>query len=91
MAKLEHRKTFWVHVILFDGAFSRWYQLPKDLQRAMWESVRDSPHSWQKILYSNLINVPISPYDEQGHAQITTGIIDQVQIRRYHTNNPEKN
>lgn len=90
MSKREHRKTFWVHVILFDGNSSRWYQLPKDLQRAMWASVKQHPHSWQKILYSNLINIPISGYDEHGHAQITTGVIDQVQIRRYHMSSPEK-
>ena len=78
---LKPTRFFWVLVDLPDG--KHWYQLPKDLQRAMRQHKRAHPRQWWNILCGCYINVPVERYHHH-EASLTAGKILRVTLRKKH-------
>lgn len=72
-------QKFWVCVKLPTGE-KRWYQLPKDLQIAMWQHYFTHPNNWNSVLLGAFINVPLRKY-YKGHTELTCGEILTIKIR----------
>ena len=71
VAKATKKRTYyWVQVRLANGK-KKWFQLPKDLQKAMHTSTFELN---KKRLVGALINVPISKYKKNGKVKIDCGI-----------------
>lgn len=87
VAKVTEKRTYyWVQVRLVNGK-KKWFQLPKDLQKAMHTSTFELN---EKRLVGALINVPISKYKENGKVKIDCGIICKLSLRNYHAKRPNK-
>lgn len=87
VAKSKRKHTYyWVQVRLVNGG-KKWFQLPKDLQKAMHTSTFELN---EKRLVGALINVPISKYKENGKVKIDCGIICKLSLRNYHAKKPNK-
>lgn len=82
----EKRTYYWVQVRLANGK-KKWFQLPKDLQKAMHTSTFELN---EKRLVGALINVPISKYKKNGKVKIDCGIICKLRLRNYHAKKPNK-
>lgn len=82
----EKRTYYWVQVRLANGK-KKWFQLPKDLQKAMHTSTFELN---EKRLIGALINVPISKYKKNGKVKINCGIICKLSLRNYHAKKPNK-
>ena len=82
---LKPNHFFWVLVALPNGKF--WYQLPKDLQAAMYQYEKGKPKNWWKILCGCYINVPIGRYHDH-KAPLVTGKILKVSRRKKHIHDP---
>lgn len=88
--KSKYHDFYWVRVEYRDlkGHVRRkWFQLPKDLQVATHQA--DFSQNI-KILMGSLINIPLSRYDAEGKAKITTGLIDGISQREQTTGNTRK-
>ncbi|MBB1063191.1 DUF7679 family protein [Limosilactobacillus fastidiosus] len=82
----EKRTYYWVQVRLTNGK-KKWFQLPKDLQKAMHTSTFELN---EKRLVGALINIPISKYKKNGKVKIDCGIICKLSLRNYHAKKPNK-
>lgn len=80
------RTYYWVQVRLTNGK-KKWFQLPKDLQKAMHTSTFELN---EKRLVGALINVPISKYKKNGKVKIDCGIICKLRLKNYHAKKPNK-
>lgn len=79
--------TFWAKIALPNGGNAN-YQLSKDIQLALRQYIKAHPKDWFMILLGVLINIPIAPYDPQGHTVITAGKVKKVWMSKRHTSNP---
>lgn len=87
VAKATGKRTYyWVQVRLVNGK-KKWFQLPKDLQKAMHTSTFELN---EKRLVGALINIPISKYKKNGKVKIDCGIICKLSLRNYHAKKPNK-
>lgn len=87
VAKSKRKHTYyWVQVRLVNGG-KKWFQLPKDLQKAMHTSTFELN---EKRLVGALINVPVSKYKKNGKVKIDCGIICKLRLRNYHAKKPNK-
>lgn len=87
MAKAATRPTFWVKVKPPHGR-EKWYQLPRDLQRGMWQNAKQHHNNGYRFLLHKLIVIPLSDYDNKGQAKLGVGQVTYVTIRRKHIRNP---
>lgn len=86
----KYHDFYWVRVKYCDlkgNERRKWFQLPKDLQVATHQT---SYSQNRKILMGSLINIPLSKYDAEGKAKITTGLIDGISQREQTTGNTRK-
>ena len=87
VAKATGKRTYyWVQVRLANGK-KKWFQLPKDLQKAMHTSTFELN---EKRLVGALVNVPISKYKKNGKVKIDCGLICKLNLRNYHAKKPNK-
>ena len=87
VAKATGKRTYyWVQVRLVNGK-KKWFQLPKDLQKAMHTSTFELN---EKRLVGALINIPISKYKKNGKVKIDCGIICKLSLRNYHAKKQNK-
>lgn len=90
--KKEKRKlaktsfTFWVEVQLVNNK-KYWYQLPKDLQKAMQQHYQSHKNNWQSVILGAAINVPVTNYDKHGNTKLRVGIVRQVVRKKRHISN----
>lgn len=87
--KHPHSQWVWVKVMLADGTLN-WYQLPKDLQKAIGLELKNHNANWKEYLDGGVINVPISDYDSAGNVDLTCGMIVDVKRLKKHTSNPRR-
>ena len=71
----------WVLVKLANQV-TKWYQLPKDLQKAIkYELQRTTNFDYKSMLKDAIINVPISKYGKNGRVKISCGRIIAVKLK----------
>lgn len=75
----KKQKYFWV-LVNVPHAGKTWYQLPRDLQEAMWMH-KSHKKDWKRALVGAFINVPISDY-KNGKAKLTSARILKVSIKK---------
>lgn len=85
--KAATRLTFWVKVKPLHGK-EKWYQLPRDLQRGMWQNANHHHNNGYQFLLRKLIVIPLSNYDDKGNAKLGVGQVTYVTIRRKHIRDP---
>lgn len=90
--KKEKRKlaktsfAFWVEVQLVNNK-KYWYQLSKDLQKAMQQHYQNHKNNWQSVILGAAINVPVTNYDKLGNTKLRVGIVRQVVRKKRHISN----
>lgn len=57
--KDKKKKTYWA-LVQFSDESTKWYQLPKKLQRGLKEYRKIHPEDWNQLLKGDIIDVPVT-------------------------------
>lgn len=61
--KDKKKKTYWA-LVQFSDESTKWYQLPKKLQRGLKEYRKIHPEDWDELLKGDIIDVPVRVNDQ---------------------------
>lgn len=72
----KKKKTYWA-LVQFSDESTKWYQLPKKLQRGLKEYRKIHPEDWDQLLKGDIIDVPVKV-----NGQIETQPVRILRIKR---------
>jgi hypothetical protein len=72
----KKKKTYWA-LVQFSDESTKWYQLPKKLQRGLKEYRKIHPEDWDQLLKGDIIDVPVTI-----NGQIATQPVRILRIKR---------